>query len=259
MRRLALVLLLAGFGAVYVVKAYLVEPLVQVIPVVDSGADAGSVEITMLRAQLEQARAHDAQIVGMAASEFQIVGAVALALAAFSWYTTHRSYERDRDSLQREVHHLVEQERTTLEAAVPAVVDAKNKRLVEGIDTVLDRKAAELSGDTHALRQDSLWIDYRLCILEAEHRRAAGSSGSALLAYVRALAALQGIENATNIMFTGSCESIEQLMTNNHVRPSALQIGEMNSVVEGLAHRPDEQGAVRHTLEQMRAAAQAPA
>jgi hypothetical protein len=69
-------------------------------------ASAPSVEVQVLKAQLESMRSFQDSFMSMAQWALGTAIAVVLSLAAFSWFTSKSNYERDRDLLKQQAQAL---------------------------------------------------------------------------------------------------------------------------------------------------------
>lgn len=96
-----------------------------------SPAGTPSGDVAVLKAQLETTRQFQDSFMSMAQWTLGTAVAVALALAAFSWYGNKASYERDRDALRREIDALKKE----LSATVLTEVEKTSRRIDESLAT----------------------------------------------------------------------------------------------------------------------------
>lgn len=124
-------------------------------------------ELQVLKAQLETIQDYQDQFVSMVQWSLGAVLAMALGLAAFNWYSSKASYERDIASLRQENKAL----HAELSAMIKAEADASAKRLVEALSErqkeiqvavgkSLDPKLQKHSSDIEDLVSDVLELQY---------------------------------------------------------------------------------------------------
>jgi hypothetical protein len=148
-----------------------------------TAADASSLEIAVLRAQIETTRQFQDNFISMAQWTLGTAIVVALAIGGFAWYTNKSNYDRDRESLAREVKALGTELRAEIQSHIGEQaqklernLDAREKALTEGlakaIDAKLDAKLSavrrqlrDVARDLHVLQESALkyevqkWID----------------------------------------------------------------------------------------------------
>lgn len=90
-------------------------------------ASAGSQEIQLLKAQIKTVENYQDQFISIVQWSLSAVLAMALGLAAFNWYSSKVSYERDIQSLRQENKAL----HTELLALLKSETDVASKRLSE--------------------------------------------------------------------------------------------------------------------------------
>ena len=78
-------------------------------------ASASSVEIAVLKAQLETTKQFQESFISMAQWTLGAAVAIALAMGAYAWHTNKTNYDRDRESLSREIKALSAELRTEVQ------------------------------------------------------------------------------------------------------------------------------------------------
>lgn len=97
------------------------------------------VQFEVLKAELETTQAFQDRFISMVQWSMGTVIAIALGLAAFSWYSNKSIYERDREALRQEVDRLKEEARRLVKDE--ATIAAKN------LQASLAAQAGELGKD----------------------------------------------------------------------------------------------------------------
>jgi hypothetical protein len=163
------VLLLVALAMVSVAIAAQVNT--SVAPVVSHATE----ELHVLKVQLATIQDYQDQFVSMVQWSLGAVLAMALGLAAFNWYSSKASYERDIASLRQENKAL----HAELTAMIKAEADASAKRLVEALSErqkeiqaavakSLDPKLQKHSSDIADLISDVLELQYERIKQNAE-------------------------------------------------------------------------------------------
>lgn len=139
------------------------------LPASSSASSETSQELQVIKAQIQTTKDYQEQFLSVVEWSLSAVLAMALGLAAFNWYTSKITYERDIQSLHQEnksLHaELTALLKTETEAAAKLLNDQMSNRQAEiqaAIETLLDQKLSK-----HASALDNL--KYELLDLKFQH------------------------------------------------------------------------------------------
>jgi len=224
----ALFLLVAAFSGAWL--AFALGDRVQVL-VITAPPDSG--EVAGLKGQLEATQQANDQMVEIMSTSIQVVVVLAFALAAFSWFTNNKVYERDIASIRREAQELM----TTAEQRVMLTVQKQFEDVK--IQTGAKAKAAAQSAHDDLREEllslkDAFWgakhEDY-----EKEGREAfAVKHGSrAFDAYLRAFEALTRHRESgwggAYAPFADPIEELEKIVRELNYRPDVEQLSRLEA------------------------------
>ena len=113
-------------------------------------------EVLILKAQLEQMKFYDQRLLSTVYWSLGAVITLAILIAGFSWFTNFRLYERDKDSLRRElsleidkfrsdVKVLFSEQKSSLSNSLENLVAEKFQEEFTDLDSKLDRLKTELT------------------------------------------------------------------------------------------------------------------
>ena len=127
-------------------------------PIVITGAPPA--EFVTVQAQLQMQQRHQEQLVALVSASMQVVIVVALGLAAFSWWTTNRQYERDAQVLRDHAAALVTaaEERITTEISKQSVT-GKQEAVAVATKAAQDAAQAAVKSVKESLKdlRDTFW------------------------------------------------------------------------------------------------------
>jgi hypothetical protein len=151
---LALFMLAAGVLGVWF--GLMIGGRVQVLVFTSSSDSPG--EVAALRGQLEATQRASDQMIEMVSTAIQVVVGLAVALAAFSWFTNNRIYERDIATIRREVAEGADTltQKASLEVQ-KLFQDSKSQ--LQSIAAVAAKNVAEDIRDELLKLKDSFWYE----------------------------------------------------------------------------------------------------
>ncbi len=208
-------------------------------------------ELQVLKAQLATTEAYQDQFVSMVQWSLGAVLAMALGLAAFNWYTSKASYERDIASLRLENRAL----HAELSALIKADIEASAKRLIEGLSDrqadiqaavakALDPKLSKHSSDISQLRSDVHELQYELIEREAEDAARDKSYAWAIYKYCDLLDI--SVQNRSDHYQVGAIlDAIGKLLDNP---ATSLSADNVTHAVEALKRLPQRYQAAAQNL-----------
>jgi hypothetical protein len=111
-------------------------------------------QLVALRAQLETIREYNESFFSVIQWGLGTVAGVAILLVGYGWFAQHRNYERDRDSLTRELTGIIATRLADLSAELRSVIDSKAKDLTTAV-----RNLVRLKQLLNRLRPKLRWRD----------------------------------------------------------------------------------------------------
>jgi hypothetical protein len=123
-----------------------------------------SSEVVILKSQLQTMHDYDRDFLTIILSALGIVGAVAVLLVGYSWFTNIRIYERDKSALTQELEGKLESKFSNLKNALEKDQRDLNKEILEKATkplTALDERLAEQNKIFFKeLRTYKLWMNF---------------------------------------------------------------------------------------------------
>lgn len=208
-------------------------------------------ELRVLKAQLSTTQEYQDQFISMVQWSLGAVLAMALGLAAFNWYSSKASYERDIASLRQENNAL----HAELSALIKAETEASSRRLIEALSErqadiqaavaeALDPKLANHSSDISELRGNVLDLRYDLTEREAEDAVRDKSYAWAIYKYVDLLDI--SVKNGSHRYQVGDIlDEIRELLDNP---ATSLSADHVTRAVEGLKRLPQRYQSAAQNL-----------
>lgn len=137
---------------------------------VASAPQSPSEEVIVLRAQLSESQRFQEQVLSTVYWSLGTLGAVAVLLVGFGWWTNFRVYERDKQSLERELRSILlavaEKEHSELSQKLSEAVSSSEKRistatkaLIETSEKQLLAQVAQVNSSYNTLRNDVRKLD----------------------------------------------------------------------------------------------------
>jgi hypothetical protein len=208
------------------------RPQFQVIAV--AGGPAASPELASLRSQLETIRRYDDQMVTVMTAGIQVVVVIALALAAFSWYTNNRIYERDLDAVRRELENAVAVAEARISKDASARAQELHAEQAKAAVTAAKQAVAGVSNEVQALKDD-FWEDQMDRRDRAAHSLLWDKKGhEAFTMYVKAFKAARKYQYGwTN--YPDYIDSLTEIIRDLGYRPTTDELREVEECVRGLS------------------------
>ena len=196
------------------------------------------VENTYLRAQLDELRRSDDRLLSTVHWALGITVGIGLALLGFGWWQNMRVYDRDKETLSKQLF-------AELDQRLPQVVDAKVTTAIQALEQRLQKRFEQLREGILLAWVDQSFDDVR------EHKKA-GDRAAALGSYAHLLrwASLAGLENTV----ADSLDGIGKLLATDLV-PTATVTASLSESLEGVpAKFKVDAEAIRDILRKKRAA-----
>lgn len=132
-------------------------------------------EILLLKVQLQTTREYQQQFLSVVLWSLGSIIALAVGLAAFNWYSSKISYERELEALSRENRGF----QSELKALLQHEIDEKSSTLIERLDdrqsdiestvrNVLEKQLSELSSQIGGLKKRLVGLEYNDIERQAE-------------------------------------------------------------------------------------------
>jgi hypothetical protein len=168
---------------------FLLPARLQVLTI--AGGPTTPQETASLHAQLEILQRSSEQLVAIVSMSVQVVAVIALSLAAFSWFTNHRQYERDLATMRRETAASIDVSVAALRKDIDIGLLKQLRALHDEVAAVA-KTAADVATDPvwsqlRSLQNDFYWSEYQKHDSEAFKYRNSGLGASAFAASLRAL------------------------------------------------------------------------
>ena len=153
-------------------------------------ANTPAAELAVLKAQIETMREYQDQFLSMAQWSLGTVFGLALALAAFSWYTNKTSYERDRDALRQEIKALNDEARAAVLEEIRKAsrdlesgLENRQSTIQKAIEKTLDGKTEKLATRISKLNEEVLELKSKSVEREAQESERLGNYRWAIYKY----------------------------------------------------------------------------
>jgi chromosome segregation ATPase len=208
-------------------------------------------ELQVLKAQIATTQQYQEQFVSMVQWSLGAVLAMALGLAAFNWYSSKVSYERDIASLRQENKAL----HAELSALIKIETEASAKRLIESLSErqadiqaavakALESKLAKHSADISQLNSKILELRYTLTELEAEDAEGEKRYAWAIYKYCDLLDI--SVKNASDHYQVGEILDVIGKLLENPA--TSLSADDVTHAVEALKRLPQRYQAAAQNL-----------
>lgn len=227
--------------AVFIALSMPILALAQVAIPSSEAPVAQSEELKVLRAQIATTQDYQDQFISMVQWSLGAVLAMALGLAAFNWYTSKVSYERDIQSLRQEnraLHaELTALIRTETEAFAKRLVDGLSERqsaIQDALSKIMDKRVAEQSGEISELKRSVLELRFNLTEAEAEEATRDKRYAWAIYKFCELLQI--SVEQGSDYYQVGDIlDAISKLLDNPAI---ALSADDVTQTVESLKRLP---------------------
>src|SRR5258706_15519887 len=113
-----------------------------------------------MRSQLEQVRRHDDQLLSIISTSIQVVVVMALGLAAFSWFTNTRIYERDLVAIRRETESALANAEQRIGVELEKKLQSAKQDQAKTAEDAAQRAITGVASSLADLRGDFLWSEY---------------------------------------------------------------------------------------------------
>jgi hypothetical protein len=175
-------------------------------------APAQEIDVAVLQAQLETIREYNDRLLSTVHWSLGTVAGVAVLLVGFSWFTNNRSYERDKEALNKELTGVIKSE-------ISDQTHELRGEIFELMKSTAQREVALVTIDMENLRQefkhwesDFLDLRYDSAKLNALYWELRGNPGAALTQYIRMLKMTTHLESDhyVNTALRGITESLKK-------------------------------------------------
>jgi hypothetical protein len=208
-------------------------------------------ELRVLKTQIATTQEYQDQFISIVQWSLGAVLAMALGLAAFNWYSSKASYERDIQSLRQENRAL----HAELTALIRTEADASAKRLTDGLSArqveiqaavskALEQKLAKQSSDISEVKTDVLDLQYRETQREAKEAARDKNYSWAIYTYSELLG-ISVRQGSDHYQVGEILDEIGKLLDNP---ATALSADNVTEVVESLKRLPQRYQAAAQNL-----------
>jgi hypothetical protein len=214
---------------------------IDVITVIPGQNQTG--EVAVLRAQIEILERNSDQLITMVSTSLQVVVVIALGLAAFSWFSNNRLYERDVATVRREAQEAIAtlEKSTTLE--VQKQFDELKKQLGPVAATAAKAATEKLTEEVRNLGDSFWWTEH---LRHEELGRAALEAKSgfrAFYAYLESFEALTRNRDAgiggVLCAYSDSIEHLTTVMRELKYKPDGAELSRLERCLK-IADMPRE-------------------
>lgn len=243
--------LMGGFALGWVANAASKPAVLLVTPVT-----AADLSLSAARAQLEQQSRNDDRLVSVVTSSISVVLTITIGLAAFSWYTSNTTFDRELASLKMDVERLVSEATRKLTTDLATQMTALEKQQLQ--------KAAQIAGQ--AAKDGISPVEERLVYLEdlvyeaeanrlvteAANEATNGHLAMAFRAYLKALRSLARTRFGW-IDYPVSIDGLHELVVKAGYKPTAERLGEFEECIKAI-DRSIDNAKLRPAVERLVAA-----
>lgn len=215
-------------------------------------------EVAALRAQLEIIRNYQDRFIAIVQWALTTVVAVALGLAAFSWYTNKTSYERDRDSLRheretlrQELRALVTEEGQQITKELKSSLSAQQGAVQASLEKAFDAKLEKITARIAKTNEKLLDVESDVVRREAEEAKNTKSYAWAIYKYSELLG-LSVKRSADHYEVGETLDAMREILS---IEGVSLSSDNVTTAVEALDRLPSRyQAAAARLIERVKQA-----
>jgi hypothetical protein len=266
-QRLTFGVFLAAAALVGAWVALVFTPRVDVVAVIPAPDSTG--QVATLTGQLELLVQVNEQMATMVSTSIQVVVVIALGLAAFSWFTNNRQYERDMATISREAKDQIavvaEQQKLALQREIEASKVEQNKLLDEFKKTqsqIANAARAEAKGigeELLDLKDDYWWTRHLTLDREGEAAFGAKSGYKAFDAFLSSFEALRKHRysgyGGVHSSFSAVIDQLEKTVRELKYRPDGAELSKLDECLKDKEIPEQAQSAIerlRKAIESVR-------